>query len=126
MSESQCLLSVGLAVYNGEEFLDEAIRSILAQTLTNFELIISDNASTDRTSEICQKYVRIDPRIRYHRNEANIGGANNENQTFRMARGKYFRWAAHDDVLAPTLLARCVEVLEERPDAVLCYPATVH
>jgi glycosyltransferase involved in cell wall biosynthesis len=117
------LVSIGLAVYNGENYLREAIDSILAQTFSDFELIISDNASTDSTAEICQEYACLDNRIRYHRNATNIGGANNENQTFRMSRGKYFRWAAHDDVLAPALLERCVEVMEGDPGVVLCYTA---
>lgn len=114
-------VSIGLAVYNGERYVREAIDSILAQTYTDFELIISDNASTDSTAETCQEYAEKDERVRYHRNATNIGGANNENQTFRMSRGKYFRWAAHDDVLAPTLLERCVEVLERDPGVVLCH-----
>lgn len=115
------LVSIGLAVYNGEAYLETAISSILAQTYPHFELIISDNASTDRTAEICQRFAAADPRIRYSRNPTNIGGANNENLTFRLARGKYFRWAAHDDVCAPALLERCVAVLESRPDVVLCH-----
>jgi len=118
-------VSVGLAVYNGEPFLPEAIDSILAQTYRDFELIISDNASTDRTEAICREYAARDPRIRYVRNPTNIGGVNNENQTFHMARGAYFRLAAHDDVCAPTLLERCVQALDARPEAVLCHTATV-
>lgn len=114
-------LSVGLAVYNGERFLAEALESILAQTLPDFELIISDNASTDRTEAICREFAARDPRIRYHRNATNIGGANNENQTFRMARGEYFRLAADDDVCEPTLFEKCVEVLDRDRDVVLCH-----
>ena len=118
-------VSVGLAVRNGADYLVQAIESILAQTFTNFELIISDNASTDNTEDICRYYAQQDTRVRYLRNPCNIGGTNNENQTFRMARGEYFRWAAHDDVLAPTLLAKCVAVLDEYPDVALCYTETV-
>lgn len=125
MSTEQPLVSIGLAVYNGERFLEAALDSLLAQTFTDFELIISDNASTDRTSEICQIYAQKDARIRYHRNPSNIGGANNENQTFRMARGKYFRWAADDDICAPTLIEECVKVLEKNPEVVLCYSKTI-
>jgi glycosyltransferase involved in cell wall biosynthesis len=117
----QPVVSIGLAVYNGEDYLEQAIQSILAQTYTDFELIISDNASTDRTAEICQKYAAIDKRICYSRNETNIGGANNENLTFKLSRGQYFRWAAHDDVCAPTLIEKCVAALEEHPEAVLCH-----
>lgn len=117
-------VSVGLPVYNGEAFLREALDSILNQTLSDFELIISDNASTDRTEEICRAYVKKDSRIRYFRNEKNIGAAGNYNQAFHASRGQYFKWAAHDDVCAPEFLERCVAVLESDRSAVLCYPAT--
>jgi glycosyltransferase involved in cell wall biosynthesis len=116
-------VSIGLAVYNGERFLRQSIESLLGQTFTDFELIISDNASTDATAEICREYAERDGRIRYSRNASNIGGVNNENLTFTLARGEYFRWAAHDDVCAPTLLERCVEVLDHEPDVVLCFTA---
>lgn len=116
-------LSVGLAVYNGEAFLAKSIDSILGQTFGDFELIISDNASTDGTEEMCRQYAAKDSRIRYSRNAENIGGANNENLTFRLARAEYFRWAAHDDVCAPTLFERCIEVLDRDPQVVLCYSA---
>ncbi len=119
-------VSIGLAVYNGEEYLEEAVDSILAQTYTNFELIISDNASTDRTQEICLKYVERDPRVRYFRNETNIGGANNHNRTFELARGQYFRWAAHDDICGPELIEKCVEVLDQNPSVVVCYTKVVN
>jgi len=121
MNQYNPRVSIGLAVYNGENFLAKAIESILAQTFTNFELILSDNASTDGTEAICRSYAARDQRIRYHRNPENIGGANNENQTFRMARGEYFRWAAHDDVCAPELIAKCVAVLDADPSVILCY-----
>ncbi|MFN2304132.1 MAG: glycosyltransferase family 2 protein [Anaerolineales bacterium] len=121
MSERKPKVSIGLAVYNGEQFLEEALDSILAQTFTDFELIISDNASFDRTAEICREYAARDSRIRYHRNSSNIGGANNENQTVKMAQGKYFRWAADDDICAPTLIEECVKILDQNPSIVLCY-----
>jgi glycosyltransferase involved in cell wall biosynthesis len=114
-------VSIGLAVYNGERYLRQAIDSILAQTFTDFELIISDNASADRTEEICKEYSAKDSRIRYYRNEKNIGGANNENRTFILSRGEYFRWAADDDVCAPGLIEKCVEILDQHPTVVLCY-----
>jgi glycosyltransferase involved in cell wall biosynthesis len=118
-------VSVGLPVYNGERYLEESIDSILAQSFTDFELIISDNASTDRTEGICRRYAAADARVRYHRNERNIGGAPNHRRVFSLARGRYFRWAAHDDVCDRQLLARCVEVLERCPEAVLSYPFIV-
>lgn len=118
-------VSIGLAVYNGERHLAAAIDSILAQTFTDFELVICDNASTDGTEALCRGYERADERVRYHRNDRNIGGARNENLTFERSRAQYFRWAAHDDVLAPTLLERCVEVLDAHPDVVLCHTDVV-
>lgn len=118
-------VSIGLAVRNGMPYLIEALDSILAQTYTDFELIISDNASTDETEDVCKSYAARDSRIRYYRNATNIGGANNENLTFRLSRGKYFRWAAHDDILAPTLLERCVEVLDREPGIVLCHTYSI-
>jgi glycosyltransferase involved in cell wall biosynthesis len=125
MNEKKPKLSVGLAVYNGDNFLERAIQSILSQTYTDFELILSDNASTDRTEEICRKYAAHDQRVRYHRNVVNIGGANNENQTFNMARGEYFRLAAHDDYCAPTLFEKCMEILEKNPDVVLVHSKVI-
>jgi glycosyltransferase involved in cell wall biosynthesis len=114
-------VSIGLAVYNGEKFIEDAIKSILAQTYRDFELIISDNNSTDETDEICRRYAAHDDRIRYSRHAANIGGANNENSTVRLARGEYFRWAAYDDVCAPDLLEKHVAVLDREPSVVLCF-----
>jgi glycosyltransferase involved in cell wall biosynthesis len=118
-------VSIGLAVYNGEEFLEEAILSILNQTYKDFELILSDNASTDRTQEICLNYAKKDSRIHYNRNPTNIGGANNENLSFRLSSGEFFRLAAHDDILHPDLIRSCVEILDGCPDVVLCYTQVV-
>lgn len=119
-------VSIGLAVYNGERYLEEALRAFLCQTYTDFELIISDNGSTDRTEEICRAYAARDPRIRYVRSARNMGVAYNYNRTVELARAEYFRWATYDDLVAPTLLARCVEVLDREPDVVLAYPKTVN
>ena len=120
-SEHHPLVSIGLPVYNGEKYLEKSIDSILAQTFTDLELIICDNASTDRTSEICQKYAASDPRVRYFHNPTNVGGANNHNLTFKHSRGKYFRWASHDDLVEPALIEKCVAVLESNPAIVLCH-----
>lgn len=114
-------VSIGLAVRNGAAYLRQAIDSILAQTFSDFELIICDNASTDETEAICRAYAGQDARVRYWRNGRNIGGTNNENLTITKARGEYFRLAAHDDKLAPELLEKCVAVLDAQPDVVLCY-----
>jgi len=122
MSNSRTRVSIGLPVYNGENYLEQALDSILAQTYSDFELIISDNASTDRTAQICQSYAAKDSRIRYSRNPQNLGGVPNYNRTFELSSGEYFKWAAHDDVLAPEFLRQCVGVLDERPDVVLVHP----
>jgi glycosyltransferase involved in cell wall biosynthesis len=116
------LVSIGLPVYYGKKYIKQAIDSILNQTYRNLELIISDNASVDGTYEICESFSRKDRRIRLSRNEKNLGAAPNYNKVFHLATGKYFKWACYDDLLAPEFIEKCVEVLEQRPDVVLCYP----
>ena len=118
------LVSVGVPAFNGEPYVEETLDCILGQTYSNLEILISDNASCDRTGEICRRFAETDPRVRYRRNERNLGAAANYNQVFRMASGKYFKWAAVDDLLSSDFIERCVEVLETRDDAVLCYPKT--
>jgi glycosyltransferase involved in cell wall biosynthesis len=113
-------VSIGLPVRNGGRHLGEAIDSILAQTFADFELIISDNASTDDTPAICAAYAARDPRVRVFRQERNIGAAANFNLVFARSTGKYFKWAAHDDLIHPSYLEACLAVLEAQPDAVLC------
>jgi glycosyltransferase involved in cell wall biosynthesis len=124
MSDDRPRVSIGLPVFNGENYLEEALDSILAQTYSDFELIISDNASTDRTEEICRAYTARDKRIRYFRNGTNLGAAKNFNRVFELSSGEYFKWATHDDLCAPEYLERCVEILDREPDIVLCYPKT--
>jgi glycosyltransferase involved in cell wall biosynthesis len=108
-------------VYNGERYVAEAIECLLAQTLKDFELIISDNASSDRTPEICQGYAARDSRIRYYRSETNRGAAWNHNRVFELSSGEYFKWQCHDDLCHPEFLAKCVAVLDREPEVVLCY-----
>lgn len=117
-------VSIGMPVRNGERFLRQSLDSILAQTFEDFELVISDNASCDRTRDICCEYANKDGRIRYVRNEANLGASENYNRVFQLSSGQYFRWAAGDDLFAPTSLERCVAVLERNNEVVLCYPQT--
>lgn len=125
MLDKEPRVSVGMPVYNGDRFLQEALDSILAQTFRDFELIVSDNGSTDKTQEICRAYADRDHRIRYYRNEQNLGVAWNFNRVFELSTGKYFKWACHDDVCAPEFLKCCIEVLEHKPSVVLCYPKTI-
>jgi glycosyltransferase involved in cell wall biosynthesis len=117
-------LTVGLPVYNGERFLAASVEALLAQTFTDFELIISDNASTDRTREIAERYAAADPRVVYVRQPGNRGSAYNHNDVIRRARGELFKWASHDDLYHPQLLERCVELLDERPDVVVAHAWT--
>lgn len=115
-------VSIGMPVYNGERYVAEALESLVAQTFSNFELVIADNASTDGTEEICRSYARRDDRVRYVRNRANYGAIYNFNNVFRLTTGRYFKWAACDDVCDPQFLSRCVEVLDRDPGVVLACP----
>jgi glycosyltransferase involved in cell wall biosynthesis len=115
-------VSIGLPVYNGERYIVEALDSIVSQTFADFELVISDNASTDGTARICEEYASRDGRIAFHRNETNRGAAWNYNRVFALSRGEYFKWASHDDRCAPTFLERCVAALDANPEVVIGYP----
>jgi glycosyltransferase involved in cell wall biosynthesis len=117
-------LTVGLPVYNGERYLAESIDSLLGQSYTDFELIISDNASTDDTPGICERYAKQDSRIQYHRQPTNIGLAPNHNFCAEQAKGELFKWAAGDDLYHRDLLLRCVEVMDEHPEVVLAHAYT--
>jgi glycosyltransferase involved in cell wall biosynthesis len=114
-------LTIGLPVYNGENYLRQSLEALLAQTFPDFELVISDNASTDSTADICQEFASLDPRIRYVRQVENIGAGPNHNILVPHARGRYFKWASHDDLYAPDLVERCVGLLQTNPQAVLAH-----
>jgi glycosyltransferase involved in cell wall biosynthesis len=116
-------VSIGMPVFNGEAHIAEAIESVLSQTFTGFELIIADNCSDDRTESICREYARIDSRIRYFRHQQNLGLSANFTFVFNQARGEYFKWSAHDDVIARSYLQRCLETFEQvGPKVVMCFP----
>ncbi len=117
-------LSIGLPVYNGESFLAESLDALLGQTYEDFELIISDNASTDGTPDICHRYEKKDSRIRYIRQPRNIGAAPNHNFLVQQARGDLFKWASADDLYARDLIRSCVYALDEYPKAVLAHSWT--
>jgi glycosyltransferase involved in cell wall biosynthesis len=114
-------LSIGLPVYNGEDYLAESLEALLGQTYEDFELIVSDNASTDGTADICHRYAKQDSRIRYFRQPRNLGCNPNHNFVIKEARGELFKLAADDDLYARDLLKRCVEVLDEFPQYVLAH-----
>lgn len=120
------LVTIGLPVFNGENFIEAAVKSILKQTFTDFELIIADNASTDGTQAICEGFARSDNRVVYRRNAQNIGAAKNFNLVFKLSSGAYFKWAAHDDVLDPNFLAKCVAAIDEEPSIVLSFSRVIN
>jgi glycosyltransferase involved in cell wall biosynthesis len=120
MTENLPLVSIGLPVYNGEKYIAEAIESLLSQDYPNIEIIISDNASTDNTPQICQQYQQKDSRIHYFRNDTNIGATQNYNRTFELSKGDFFMWAAFDDLRHPTYISKCIEKLNQHPDVFVC------
>jgi glycosyltransferase involved in cell wall biosynthesis len=126
MFETRPRVSIGLPVYNGAAFVADAIRSIQSQSLGDFELLVSDNASTDDTSEIVHGLAATDKRIRYLRSDTNVGANRNFNRTYFYSSGEFFKWAAHDDVLEPTYLERCVELLDADPSVVLAHSRTAY
>lgn len=114
------LLSIGVPVYNGERYLAEALDSALRQEYAPLEIVISDNASTDSTPEICRRY-QTDARVRYVRSPETTHINTNFGRTVSMASGTYFTWLAHDDLLtSPVYASTLVPILEANPDAVLC------
>lgn len=121
VTHSRPQLSIGLPIHNGENYLTELIESLLDQTFEDFELILSDNASTDATPDLCRDYARRDKRVRYFRQPANIGSSRNFNWVVHKARGPFFKWVAHDDVYETTFLERCMEILQREPKVILAH-----
>jgi len=117
-------VTIGMPVFNSAPHLRAAVDSILAQTYRDFELVVSDNASTDATGDIVRDYAQRDARVRYIRQSRNIGAPANWNFVVGAARGTYFKWASGNDVVPPTMLARCVEVMDRDPQVVLAYGHT--
>jgi len=113
------LVSIGMPVRNGEKYLRQALNSLLAQDFTDFELIISDNASTDETWGICQQYAAKESRIRLYRNEEDLGPSYNLHRVLELSSGEYFMWGSHDDLWRPHFISELVGLLEETPSAVL-------
>ena len=117
-------LSIGLPVYNGEAYLADSLEALVGQSFEDFELIISDNASTDGTAEICRRFEALDSRVRYLRQPVNIGAAPNHHFVFQQSSSALFKWAAADDLYARDLLEHCVGMLDERRDVVLAHSWT--
>lgn len=115
------MVSIGLPVYNGERFIERAIMSMVDQTLTDWELIITDNGSQDRTEEIARSFAAADPRISYTRNVTNLGASKNFEIAFEKSSGKYFAWLAYDDWFHDRYLEECVKVLDGDQSAAMCF-----
>lgn len=118
-------VSIGMPLYNREKYVGAAIDAHLKQTYEDFELIIADNASTDRSPEICRAYAAADPRVKYHRNSKNLGATGNYRRCFELSTGEYFRWTPSDDFVSPNLLQRAVEVLDTDPSIMVAYGRTI-
>lgn len=114
------LVSMGMPVFNGERFLERTLQVLLAQTFEDFELVVVDNASTDRTAEILADHAARDARIRVVRNPQNIGAAPNWNRAFELTRAPFFKWVAYDDLYEATFVERTLEILRRDPSLVLC------
>ena len=113
-------LSIGFPVFNGEIFLKKRLESILSQSFVNYELIISDNASTDDTDKICKEFLKKDSRIKYYRQEKNMGSIQNFKFVLDQAVGKYFVWAATDDLWENNFLEKTINVLQKNNSVVGC------
>lgn len=119
MVNSDVLVSIGLPVRNAGARVVNVVRSVLAQDHPHMELVISDNASTDDTEDVCRELARSDSRIAYHRQPQNIGLLNNFRYVIGAAGGTYFRWIGDDDRLEPSFVSRCLEVFAKDPRLVL-------
>lgn len=125
MLDRKPLVSIGMPIYNCAHFLQDPLESLLAQDYENFELIISDNHSTDSTREICLDYLAKDKRIRYFRSEMNVGAIKNFNKVFELSQGEYFMWHAHDDLREPNYISSCLMMMEMNPNVILCCSNTL-
>ena len=118
---SHIKVSIGMPVYNGANFIRQAIDSLLVQTHQNFELIISDNGSIDETSKICLEYAAADPRVKFSQNEVNLGAVKNFTKVLDLAMTDYFMWAAHDDIWESNYISTLIEIMEKDTQIVLAF-----
>lgn len=112
-------LSIGVPVYNGADYIAEAITSHLEQDFSDFELVVSDNCSDDGTADIVNEFVTTDNRVSYSRNDTNVGGPANFNRLFRLTNGELFRWAAADDRIEPGYLSKVIAMMDADPNIVI-------
>ncbi len=125
-SSNTSLVDIGLPVFNGEGQIERALYSILNQTYRNFRVLISDNASTDNTRDICERICAEDERVSYRRQSVNLGPTANFNAVLDLAQGDYFMWLGHDDWLSERYIEVCVEKLNKRPDVSLACGESVY
>ncbi|HEY1167874.1 MAG TPA: glycosyltransferase [Candidatus Limnocylindrales bacterium] len=125
MDQRAPLVSIGMPTYNGARYLAQSLDSLLGQDYPNFELVISDNCSTDETGAIARSYAKRSDRVLYVRHETHVGVSASFNRALGLARGTYFMWAADHDLWEPTLISRCFAALEADPAAVLAYPQSL-
>ncbi len=118
---SQSRVDIGMPVYNGERYIEATLESLATQTFEDYSLCIADNASTDRTEEICRAWAKQDARIVYIRNSENVGAALNYEVCFQPGNARYFRWQNSDDTIEPELIQKCVEILDAQEQVVLAY-----
>lgn len=121
---SEPLVSIGMPIYNEAKFLSEALDSVISQTYTNIEIIISDNASTDDTQKLCEEYAAKHPHIQFHRQNTNLGATANFEFVVKHAKGKYFMWAAGHDIWSPNHIEECVAALEQHRGAAVAFATT--
>jgi len=119
------LVSIGIPAYNADSTISACIESALGQSFRDIEIIISDNASSDRTSEICLEFQERDSRIKYFRQVENIGSLANFNFVLEESRGEFFRWLAADDILSANSVSESVGVLETDSKFVACSSPSV-
>ena len=117
-------VTIGMPVFNGARYLEAAVSSALEQDYPDLEVVIADNGSSDQTVEIARSFAERDPRVRVYQHSENLGAARNYNFVVDEARGRYFRWLAHDDLCGPGLVRQAVELLDSRPDCVLAFART--
>ena len=117
-------VSIAVPTYNCEKYIAQSLESLLGQSYGDFELVISDNASTDDTEGVCRRFAALDKRVRYVRRTENIGGPGNFRYVFSLCTGEYHKWSTADDYWHPDFLKEAVAVLDQKPDVVLCYPMT--
>ena len=119
MENKQPKVSIGILVWNGEDFIKLALDSLLAQDFKDFEIIISDNASTDNTEKICEEYIKKDRRIKYIKQKENIGSDKNFSFVLDESSGEYFMWASYDDLWEPSYISEMIRVLDNNKSVVL-------